>query len=305
METINKRKLSNLDNLDNLEKSEKLSRPNEFADKFTDKFADEFTDEFTDEIEDIFDKISVFKVDMGNDPLWKDTCIITTNYEYKNFIRTPLLDRFKELNQKEINLLSNKEEYLQILSLSIEQEKNIFSYLYLGKLYLEYYKLCDFKIEYGELGVKYLEISRDNGIINCLYDISIYYLYSKNWIELEKNIKMISKYNKFFSKKKLLALYEPICKSLICRKDYNSITYRKSAEYLKENKGCNSYLFYYSLIYKDNDHDKFLNLIKEGISNKCYSCMSYYGETILNDFLQVAKTSLKASHIKMSRVRSD
>ncbi len=222
-------------------------------------------------------QIKIYQVDLGKYQIMYLFRILVLNSKYKTFINTPLLDEYmnKRLNSRNPRLFPTEEE--NILLESVKTENNIFSYYFLTIQYqAKYYETKN--QEYLDKIVENYNILIENGFIDLHIILNICFLKSNNIIEFEKYYTKFIKYRNAFSKISLSDFYNCICDKYHLDRNLNSPIYKECAEYLHKN---NKNYFHYSLVFKESEPNRFLELLNKGIYNKCmYSKYLYCGYMI-------------------------
>lgn len=227
-----------------------------------------------------------------DDCLKKSLFLYYLNKEYQKFTEDNLLADFlkKTTRINEDELAQNKNEFESILLPGAVKKNNILYYYYLGRMFTSVFRKTNMP-EDANKALKYLEISKNNGIINAYLHLTLCYFMSKDYKKLNLIIDSTLKYDMIMNSGALL-LYELTCKYYLhIKKDCEHSNYNVSLNILKNNNSS-LYYFYNAHIYKNKDPEKFIELLHEGVIANCLKSTLLYGQIILNKFVHGDNLSL-------------
>ncbi len=205
--------------------------------------------------------------------------------DYHKYITRKLVDEFlKKIHSiSDDELILNKSALELILLPDAIKKNNIVYYYYLGRLFACIYNKTNDPND-KEKAIKYLEISKKNGIINSYMHLALCYYISKDYEKFASIICMTLKYENILNSG-FIFLYDLTCKYYLhIKKECENPNYILSVDYLKKIKSL-LYYFYSAHIYKDRDPEKFLEILYQGANQNCLKCSLIYGQIILNKFI--------------------
>ncbi len=204
--------------------------------------------------------------------------------DYHKYITRKLVDDFvSKTDSNNDEMILNKSQLEMILLPDAIKTNNIVYYYYLGRMFACIYNKTNNTDDRAK-AIKYLEIAKNNGIINSYIHLFWCYYVSKDYEKFNSLIDMTLKYENVLNTG-VIYLYDLTCRYFLhIKKDCENKYYLLSVDALKQ-KNSQLYHFFNAHIYKDKDPEKFLQLLYEGAYQNCLKCSLIYGHAILNKFI--------------------